>query len=141
MNKPSPPALAHVASLHAIVEAPRNVARLASGMREMIVIAGGTVEGAINGKILPGGADWAVNHGGGKATIWARYAIECDDGSLVMVTNAGHVAEQPDGSWRGHTAPKLEASAPDLQWLNTAVLVGTLHAMNDAVELEWWRVV
>jgi Protein of unknown function (DUF3237) len=134
------PTLLHAASLRAIVEAPRNVARVAAGMREMIVITGGTVSGTINGKILPGGADWAINHGGGRATIWARYAIECGDGSLIMVTNAGHVAEQPDGSWRGHTVPKIETGAPELEWLNTAMLVGTLHAKDNTVELEWWSV-
>jgi Protein of unknown function (DUF3237) len=54
------PALRHVASLRASVEAPRNIARIASG---------GAVKGEIDGKILPGGADWAVNHGGGKDAV------------------------------------------------------------------------
>jgi hypothetical protein len=106
----------------------------------MIAITGGTVEGRIAGRILPGGADWAINHGDHTATIWARYAIERDDGSLIMVTNSGHVTEQANGAWRGYTVPRLEAGADDLKWLQTSVLVGTLHATEAVVELVWWQV-
>jgi hypothetical protein len=140
MTKLLPPALRHLATVRAFIEAPRNVAKTQAGIREMIVITGGTVEGRIAGRILPGGADWAINHGNGTGEIWARYAIERDDSSLIMVTNSGHVAEQLDGSWRGYTAPQLEAGADDLKWLHTSVLVGTLHATEAVVELVWWQV-
>jgi Protein of unknown function (DUF3237) len=140
MTKLVPPSLHHLATVRALVEAPRELARIPAGTREMIAITGGTAEGRINGRILPGGADWAINHGDGTATIWARYAIERDDGSLIMVTNAGYVTEQPDGSWRGHTVPQLEAGAGDLTWLHTTILIGTLHATESLVELVWWQV-
>jgi hypothetical protein len=140
MAQPVPPPLRHLATVRAHIEAPRNVARIPAGTREMIAITGGTAEGRIAGRILPGGADWAINHGDGTATIWARYAIEREDGSLIMVTNSGHVTEQADGSWRGYTVPRLEAGADNLNWLHTSVLVGTLHATEAMVELVWWQI-
>jgi hypothetical protein len=143
MTTQSPPTLQHVAHVHATILMPENIASTHSGTRELIAITGGTLEGEIAGTIIPGGADWAVNHGDGTATIWARYAVRRADGSLIMETNSGVAAEQPDGRWRGHTTPQLEAGADDLQWLKTAVLVGTLHAKADGtgVEMDWYRVV
>jgi hypothetical protein len=141
MTAPEPPLLKFVARILANVDPPMEVGHIASGVREMIPITGGTAEGLIEGVILPGGADWAINHDNGKATIWARYAIKRADGSLIMVTNSGNASEQRGGSWRGHTVPRLEAGAEDLKWLNTAVLVGTLHATEGVVELVWWQVV
>jgi hypothetical protein len=119
------------------------VARLAGGTREMIVITGGNVSGPhIAGSIIPGGADWCMNFGDGTAEVWARYAIERHDGTLVMVTNSGIAREQPDGRWTGHTVAKLEAGAADLAWLNTALVIGSLVAAADGsrVDLEWWTV-
>lgn len=137
------PKLSPLATLKVSLEAPRPVATVAGGTREMIVITGGAVSGPhITGKIIPGGADWCMNFGGGVSEVWARYGIERDDGSLVMVTNSGIVHEQKDGSWTGHTVAKLEAGASDLAWLNTAIVIGTLKAAADGsgVELEWWTV-
>lgn len=143
MATQSPPSLRHVARIQATVLMPENIARTPAGTRELIAITGGTLEGEIAGTIIPGGADWALNHGDGTATIWARYAVRRADGSMIMVTNSGVVVEQPDGSWRGHTSPQLEAGAADLQWLRTAVLIGTLHASADgsSVEMDWYRAV
>jgi hypothetical protein len=138
-----PPKLSPLATLNVTLEAPRNVAAVAGGVREMIVITGGSISGPkINGRIIPGGADWCMNFGNGTAEVWARYAIELDGGSLIMVTNSGIAREQPDGSWTGHTVAKLEAGAAGLAWLNTAIVIGSLKTATDesGVALQWWTV-
>lgn len=53
------------------------------GNRNIIPITGGEVSGRINGKVLPGGADYQ------NAGIDARYLWETTDGEIIIVRNGG----------------------------------------------------
>jgi hypothetical protein len=53
------------------------------GNRNIIPITGGEVSGRINGKVLPGGADYQ------NAGIDARYLWETSDGEIIIVRNGG----------------------------------------------------
>ena len=54
------------------------------GERRVIDITGGTVEGPrVNGRILPGGADWQIVRADGVIDLDARYTIECEGGGLL----------------------------------------------------------
>lgn len=53
------------------------------GSRNIIPITGGTTSGTVNGKILPGGADYQLSG------LDARYTLETDDGELIIVRNCG----------------------------------------------------
>jgi hypothetical protein len=53
------------------------------GNRNIIPITGGEVTGRINGKVLPGGADYQ------NAGIDARYLWETNDGEIIIVRNGG----------------------------------------------------
>ena len=60
------------------------------GARRVIDIKGGTVRGPrLNGRILPGGADWQIIRTDGAADIEARYTIETDSGSRILVESKG----------------------------------------------------
>ena len=43
----------------------------------------------LNGRILPGGADWQIIRNDGAADIQARYTIETDGGGLILVDSEG----------------------------------------------------
>ena len=114
-----------------------------AGLREAIPIVGGTVEGLLlNGRIEPGGVDWCLTRADGVAEVWARYAIRCDDGANVMVTNAGPVHPQPDGTYVGFTIPQFECGAPGYEWTRMSAFVGSLRAAADGatVALGYYRV-
>ncbi|MDO5575626.1 MAG: DUF3237 family protein, partial [Fibrobacter sp.] len=53
------------------------------GSRNIIPITGGTTKGRVNGKILPGGADYQLNG------LDARYTLAPDNGELIIVRNCG----------------------------------------------------
>lgn len=53
------------------------------GSRNIIPITGGTTSGRVNGKILPGGADYQLNG------LDARYTLAPDNGELIIVRNCG----------------------------------------------------
>ncbi len=60
------------------------------GERRVIDIRGGLVSGAkLNGRILPGGADWQIIRSDGVADIEARYTIETDAGARILVSSEG----------------------------------------------------
>ena len=43
----------------------------------------------LNGRILPGGADWQIIRADGAADIQARYTIESDGGARILVDSDG----------------------------------------------------
>ena len=53
----------------------------------------------------------------GSYEVEARYVLKLDDGTLVMVHNAGRMVPQGDGSFRGRTRAELEVPAgPSKAW-------------------------
>ena len=58
-----------------------------NGIRNIIPITGGQIQGKINGKVLFGGADY--QHLSPPATIDARYLWQADDGEVILIRNVG----------------------------------------------------
>lgn len=137
-----PPTLLPIARLTVTLAPALTIGDSGAGPRDVIPITGGTMVGErLNGRVVPGGADWAITRADGYAEVWARYTIETNDGVLVMVTNTGLARQTSDGRWIGHTVPSFETGAPGYQWLRQSIFVGSLDASaaGDEVKLEWWR--
>ncbi|MBU9696312.1 DUF3237 domain-containing protein [Rhodobacteraceae bacterium HSP-20] len=116
----------------------------ASGrVRAMFPIAGGEARGiGWSARILPGGADFAVRLPDGTYEIEARYCLELEDGTPVMVTNAGRMFPQPDGSYAGRTRAMLEVPDGPHRTLGDAVYLGTALAEpgdENHVYIELWE--
>ncbi|WP_137109236.1 DUF3237 family protein [Rhodobacter sp. SY28-1] len=112
-------------------------------VRAMFPIVGGVAQGVgWTGRILPGGADFAIRLPDGTYQIEARYCLELQDGTPVMVTNAGRMLPQPDGSYLGRTRATLEVPDGPHRALGDAVYFGTALAQagDDAhVYIELWE--
>lgn len=84
------------------------------GSRNIIPITGGTMSGKVNGKILPGGADYQLNG------LDARYTLETNDGELIIVRNCGSGALIPvfetktDGPYSFLNENKYLSSSPGM---------------------------
>ena len=142
----TPMTLELVARLTVTIDPPITVGDVDGGHLRVIPISGGTVEGPrITGTVLPLGADWNLQVGNGRELVSARYLLRTDDGVVVSVTNEGvlHV----DGlSVTGTTRPQLQAPRGRYDWLNDAVLTGTLAPVVEdgavrGVRLEFWQAV
>jgi hypothetical protein len=111
--------------------------------RAVFPIIGGDVVGAgWSGRVIPGGADFALALPDGSYAIEARYCLELEDGTPIMVTNAGLMVAQPDGSFFGRTRAELEVPAGKHQHLGDAVYFGTALAEAgdaDHVYIELWE--
>ncbi|PYB72423.1 DUF3237 family protein [Rhizobium wuzhouense] len=111
-------------------------------VRAFFPIAGGEARGAgWKGRILPGGADFAIALPDGSYAIEARYFLELEDGTPLMVTNAGKMVRQADGSYRGRTRATLEVPEGPHAHLGKQVYFGTALAEpddQDHVYIELW---
>ncbi|MQT14169.1 DUF3237 family protein [Segnochrobactrum spirostomi] len=114
-------------------------------VRAMFPIVGGEARGdGWSGRILPGGADFAVRLPDGAYAVEARYCLELEDGTPVMVTNAGRMVPQADGRYLGRTRALLEVPDGPHRHLGDAVYFGTALAETDDADhvyIELWEAV
>ncbi|WP_291206928.1 DUF3237 domain-containing protein [Hyphomonas sp.] len=137
------PSLTPVAQLEVFIARPLVIGAAEAGIREVIPITGGSVDGPLlQGTVLPGGADWCLTRPDGIAEVWARYTIQTNEGHLVSIINSGFAHPNGDGSYGGRTIPRFEVATGPLDWLCRSVFVGTLlaHASGDRVNLAFFRV-
>lgn len=111
--------------------------------RAIFPIIGGEARGiGWTARILPGGADFALALPDGSYAIEARYCLEMTDGTPVMVTNAGKMLPQADGSFLGRTRASLEVPPGPHAALGDAVYFGCAIALpgdEDHVYIELWE--
>jgi hypothetical protein len=125
------------------------------GERRVINISGGRVTGArLQGRILPGGADWQIIRTDGVADIKARYTIESEDGSLILVDSEGLRHGPPDviarlgrgeavdpALYYFRTVMRFETAAPAHAWLNKLRAIARGERLARAVRLDVFEVV
>ena len=156
MSKTLPaPVLEHLCDLAVTIDAPVEVGHTPAGLRRMIPITGGTVSGPeMNGRVLPGGADFQlILNGGTQAHLDARYVLELDDGSRIWVQNTAlRVASAVNSLriMRGEKVdpeavyfrcqPQFETAAAQWAWLHESQLIGTGQRAPDGVYLSFYRV-
>ena len=116
--------------------------RIGRGVDESLTftpITGGTVAGPLlNGKVLPGGGDWAVERSG-TAQLEARYLLRADDGAVIDILNRGYFRATPEVLARYErgenvpegdpgvyfrTAPVFQTDAPGHRWLAEHQFIG-----------------
>ena len=150
------PALQHVMDLMVHVNAPIEAGHVTGlnsrGKRRIIPITGGTVTGQVNGKILPGGADFQIVVSETTTDLDARYMVELDSGEHIFVQNralrrgsAADIAKLVRGEPVAPEAiyfrcvPTFEVSSPALEWLTQSIFVGTGARFPDRVQLSIFR--
>jgi hypothetical protein len=124
------------------------------GERRIIGIRGGKVSGPrLNGRILPGGADWQIIRTDGVADIRARYTIETDDGAYILVSSDGlrhgpaEVMERlvrgeavDPGLYYFRTVMRFETADPAVAWLNRILALARGAREANAVRLDVYEV-
>jgi hypothetical protein len=124
------------------------------GERRIIDIHDGTVEGAkLNGKVLPGGADWQIVRTDGVVHLTARYTIETDRGAHVLVNAEGYRHGPPEVMERlardetvdpslyyFRTFMRFETSHPTASWLNRILAIGCGTRSRGAVTVDVFEV-
>jgi hypothetical protein len=123
------------------------------GVRRIVPIIGGEVEGTITGKVLPFGADFQIIRPGELIDLEARYAFETDDGATVYVENRGMrfgPVELLQKLKRGEpvdptliyfrTVPRFETGHESYRWLMQHIFVASAARHADRVVIDVHRV-
>lgn len=150
MVDPSPPGLRYAFTIVARVGAIGLGGPGPLGQRQHIPIEGGEVSGPrLQGRIRPGGSDWALVRADGASLIDAHYTIEASDGALIYVRSrglrvsspgvlarmrAGQPVDPAEVYFRG--TPSFEAPEGPHNWLNNHLFVATLARAGDGVRLQ-----
>ena len=136
-QKPEPPKLDLAFDLHLELGKATDVGQIGpAGMRRVVPVMGGTLEGpGLKGKILPG-ADYQIIHPDLLTEIDAHYVVQLESGDLLYVTNRGvrhgpmevlqklAAGEKVDQSLiYFRTVVSVETAAPALQWMNRTIFV------------------
>ncbi|MGY8663208.1 DUF3237 domain-containing protein [Bradyrhizobium sp. UFLA05-109] len=120
-----------------------------TGVRRIIPIIGGEVRGAINGRVLPFGADFQIIRPSELIDLEAKYAFETDDGATVYVENKGIRFGPVDllqKLKRGEpvdpeliyfrTVPKFETGHDNYRWLMQHIFVASAARHADRVVID-----
>lgn len=141
-------------TIHAELEGITSLGRTPYGERRIIGILGGSVRGPkLNGRILPGGADWQIIRTDGAADIQARYTIETDAGARIMVSSEGLRHGPPEvmerlargdnvdpAHYYFRTVMRFETSDPKNDWLNRILALARGQREARAVRLDVYEV-
>jgi len=141
-------------TIHAELAPIMNLGRTPYGERRMIAITGGTVAGRkLNGRVLPGGADWQIVRNDGAADIKARYTIESAAGARILVSSEGLRHGPPavmERLGRGEhvdpalyylrTAMRFETADPSVDWINRILALAHGQREANAVRLDVYEV-
>jgi len=161
MTLPAPP-LEHVADLTVHVAAPIEAGQViglnSRGRRRIIPITGGSLRGPrLNGRVLPGGADFQLVVSDTAADLDARYIIELDGpefggehiyvqnralrrGSAADIARLVHGEPVDPAAIYFRSVPTFEVSSPTLGWLTESIFIATGARLPDRVEISLYRV-
>ena len=125
------------------------------GTRSFFEVIGGEMTGdRLNGKVLPGGGDWALIGPDGWGRLDVRAQIETVDGARILLTYYGvlqlndavqqALATAGATEYRDHyfrTTPRFETGDSRYAWLNQTAFVARGHLRPGlVVEYEVYRV-
>lgn len=150
----SAPELKFFADLSVHVDKPQEIGKTHHGLRRVIPILGGTVEGqGWHARVLPGGADFQLLMGPSMAELDARYVIETDGGDLIFVTNRAVRTAAPEVMERlvrgapvdptsvyFRCSPSFETASPALSWIGERLFIGTGARHPDKVVMRFFEV-
>jgi hypothetical protein len=154
MSDIATPGLTPIADLLVQAAPPIDVGDTPQGRRRIIPLLGGTIAGPrLNGRMLPGGADFQIWRSDGCTDIHARYVLETDSGALIYVENTGIRHGPPEAMERlargqpvdpgliyFRTVARFETSARELTWLTRGIFLGSGARYPDRVAIRFFEV-
>lgn len=141
MTEPEPPRLRFAFEARVDIDPPLPVGHAGGGTLGFTPITGGTVAGPrLNGQVMAGGGDWAVQRHGVSLDLDARYLIRADDGAYIDVVNRGFWVASPEvddmldagrpvdpSQYYFRTQPVFRTDAEAHIWLTHTVFVGLAY--------------
>jgi Protein of unknown function (DUF3237) len=137
------------------VDKPMVIGESSHGLRRIVPILGGPVEGPmLKGHVVAGGADWQYVRPDGAWELQAKYTLQTDDGVLILVENRGVRYGKPEVMERLAKGEKVDPAqiycrtvatfeAPrgsKYEWMNHTLFVGSVERLPDAAIVRFYKV-
>ena len=119
------------------VDPPLELGTTPAGQRRFVHISGGTVSGALSGRVLPGGADWQTMREDGSLVIEAHYLLQLEDGALVEVYSSGirsNGTRAADTYFR--TSIRFNTGSKRHQYLNHQIFISSGEKIGACVRID-----
>jgi hypothetical protein len=153
LNLPTPQ-LNFFADVSVLVDKPQEVGQTHHGVRRLIPILGGQVQGqGWTARVLSGGADFQLILNPRMAELDARYMLETDGGDLIFVQNRAVRTAAPEvmaklvrgepvapESVYFRCSPSFETASASLGWISERLFVGTGARHPDRVVMRFFEV-
>jgi hypothetical protein len=141
-------------TIHCELDGIMSLGQTPLGERRIINVLGGPVTGIrLNGRVLPGGADWQIIRADGAADIQARYTIETDTGAHILVSSEGLRHGPPDvlaklargenvdpALYYFRTLMRFETGDPAVDWMNRILAIAHGRREAQSVRLDVYEV-
>ena len=124
-----------------------------AGHRRVIPIVGGSITGAVEAEILPGGADWQVVRSDGAVEVSALYSARTTGGALILLSSTGVRSGPPDvldallrgervdpSDYYFRTLIRIETAEPALTELQDVLFIASAVRTADQVTYTAYRV-
>ena len=129
--------LTPITKMTANVESISTTRLMPLGVRQNYIVSGGTLEGELSGRVLPGGGDFLLVDPSGIGHVDARLTWELSDGTIVYVQYLGRVvmSDQVGDAFKSGretalgdtyfiTQLRFEVGDGPYKWLNSTVAIG-----------------
>ncbi len=151
---PTAPSLQYLCELKIKLDPAIVVGQTPKGLRRIIPIVGGIVQGPLlNGEIIKGGADWQYIRPDGTVELEAHYQIRTTDSVIIYITNTGIRAATPEVTakmasgvqvspteYYFRATPKFEAPTGKYYWMNNSIFICKGIRNPDHVLIQVWKV-
>ncbi|MDH4413372.1 MAG: DUF3237 family protein [Rhizobium sp.] len=151
---PIVPGLEFAFVINVTIAEPRSGGRGRNGHRRIIPITGGTISGPrLQGRVLPGGADYELIRQDGCSVVTAHYGLEADDGTPIYIRNQGlfiadkTVVDRVDAgeflrpeAYYFRSAPIFDAPVGPHVWLSDSLFVASCAFRMTDVTIAVYRV-
>lgn len=133
------PSLNFAFDIHVDLGAPIFAGKGRLGERRIFPIIGGSIDGPkLKGRVVPGGADYALVRRDGSTFVSAHYLLQAEDGATIYIRNEGlftapiSVIEDVDsgkfvapGNYYFRAAPLFDAPEGPHQWLSDRLFISS----------------
>ncbi|ROW16612.1 hypothetical protein VPNG_01614 [Cytospora leucostoma] len=130
---PTKPDLTYLFTVNITTSPAVDIGTTPFGQRIFSPVTGGSFSGPqLEGKVVPGGADWGLVGSNGVFNPDVSYVLETQDGDNIFVRQRGRAP---------NVFSLFDTGSEEYAWLNLVVAYGVATVLEDGVSVDLWQTI